>query len=206
VTEAQPSFGGPAPDPEQGPQGRSRWNVSDWRPARRDIVAAVAAMLTAAVAGAPLGWIWAHTADRVDVQAVLSDNESAFSRQTGVDLWFALLSLIAGLLIGALVWWLSRPADWPVPLGLAVGTTGGALIAGAVGRAINSTIPGLPHEATDLARVLLRFQVRAPGWYVVYPAVALIVLLVGMSLDPDSPEAAPEPLHEPAPQPEVNSD
>lgn len=149
-------------------------------------------MLTAAVAGAPLGWIWAHTADRVDVQAVLSDNESAFSRQTGVDLWFALLSLIAGLLIGAVVWWLSRPADWPVPLGLAIGATGGALLAGAIGRAINSGIPGLPHDATDLAKVLLRFQVRAPGWYVVYPAVALIVMLIGMSLDPEPAEPVDE--------------
>lgn len=149
-------------------------------------------MLTAAVAGAPLGWIWAHTADRVDVQAALSDNESAFSRQTGVDLWFALLSLIAGLLIGAVVWWLSRPADWPVPLGLAIGATGGALLAGAIGRAINSGIPGLPHDATDLAKVLLRFQVRAPGWYVVYPAVALIVMLIGMSLDPEPAEPEDE--------------
>jgi hypothetical protein len=190
VTESLPSFGGPAPDPEQG---RQRRTLSDWRPARRDVVTAVAAMLTAAVAGAPLGWIWAHTARRVDVQAVLADNESAFSRQTGVDLWFALLSVFAGLLIGALVWWLSRPADWPVPVGLAAGATGGALLAGAIGRAINSGIPGLPHGATDLAEVLLRFQVRAPGWYVVYPAVALIVLLIGMSLDPEHPETVEEP-------------
>jgi hypothetical protein len=193
VTESLPSFGGPAPDPEQGPPDRPRRTLSDWRPARRDVVTGLAAMLTAAVAGAPLGWIWAHTARRIDVSAVLSDNESAFSRQTGVDLWFALLSLIAGLLIGALVWWLSRPADWPVPVGLAVGATGGALLAGAIGRAINSGIPGLPHEATDLARVLLRFQLRAPGWYVVYPAVALIVLLIGMSLDPERAEPVEEP-------------
>jgi hypothetical protein len=156
-------------------------------------------MVTAAVVGAPLGWIWAHTAHRVDVQAALSDSESAFDRQTGVDLWFALLSLIAGLLVGAVVWWLSRPADWPVPLGLAVGATGGSLIAGAVGRAINSGIPGLPHDATDLAKLLLRFQVRAPGWYVVYPAVALIVLLIAMSFDPDQPEPAPEPVGDPSP-------
>jgi hypothetical protein len=192
VTESLPSFGGPAPDPDEGPSDK-RLSLSDWRPARRDVVTAIAAMLTAAVAGAPLGWIWAHTAHRVDVQAVLSDNESAFSRQAGVDLWFALLSLIAGLIIGALVWWLSRPADWPVPVGLAVGATGGALIAGAIGRAINSGIPGLPHEATDLAKVLLRFQVRAPGWYVVYPAVALIVMLIAMSLDPERPQPAEEP-------------
>lgn len=193
MTEPPPSFGGPAPDPERGPgiqRRRSTW--ADWRPARRDVVSALAAMLTAAVAGAPLGWIWAHTASRVDVHAVLSDDESAFTRQTGVDLWFALLSLIAGLLIGAVVWWLSRPADWPVPLGLAVGATGGALLAGAIGRAINSGIPGLPHEASELAKVLLRFQVRAPGWFVVYPAVALIALLIGMSLEPDHPEPADE--------------
>jgi hypothetical protein len=197
VTDSSPSFGGPAPDPdlEERPDLARRRRLSDWRPARRDIVSALAAMLSAAVVGAPLGWIWAHTAHRVDIQAALNDNESAFGRQTGVDLWFALLSLIAGLLVGLLVWWLSRPADWPVPLGLAIGGTGGALIAGAVGRAINSGIPGLPPDATDLARVLLRFQVRAPGWYVVYPAVALIVMLVGMSLDPEQPE----PLLEPEP-------
>jgi hypothetical protein len=170
-------------------------------------MAALAAMVTAAVAGVPLGWIWAHTAHRVDVQSALSDNESAFSRQTGVDLWFALLSLIAGLLVGALVWWLSRPADWPVPLGLAIGCTGGALIAGAVGRAVNSGIPGLPSDATDLARDLLRFQVRAPGWYVVYPAVALIVMLIAMSIDPEQPEpASSEAAGEPPAQPAAESD
>lgn len=202
MTDSSPSFGGPAParDPEAQPELGRRWVLSDWRPARRDIVTAVAALLTAAVAGAPLGWIWAHTAHRVDVQAALAGSESAFERQTGVDLWFALLSVIAGLLIGLLVWWLSRPADWPVPLGLAIGGTGGALIAGAIGRAINSG--GLPHDATELARILLRFQVRAPGWYVVYPAVALIVMLVGMSLDPEQPE----PAREPEQRPEANSD
>lgn len=221
MTDSSPAYGGPAPDsehPEEWSQDRPRWNVSDWRPARRDVISALAAMVTAAVVGAPLGWIWAHTAHRVDVQSALSDNEGAFSRQTGVDLWFALLSLIAGLLVGALVWWLSRPADWPVPLGLAIGCTGGALIAGAVGRAVNSGIPGLPPDATDLARDLLRFQLRAPGWYVVYPAVALIVMLVAMSLDPEHPEPtsaptsaptaerADAPAQEPAEQPEANSD
>jgi F0F1-type ATP synthase assembly protein I len=209
VTDSSPAYGGPAPDPEYPQEQahvRRRWNVSDWRPARRDVLAALAAMVTAAVVGVPLGWIWAHTAHRVDVQSALSDNESAFSRQTGVDLWFALLSLIAGLLVGALVWWLSRPADWPVPLGLAVGCTGGALIAGAVGRAINSGIPGLPHDATDLARDLLRFQLRAPGWYVVYPAVALIVMLIAMSIDPEQPQPAPEVAGEPPAQPVAESD
>ena len=143
----------------------------------------LAAAVTAAVLGAPLGYVWAHTARRIDVAAALSDNEAAFSRQVGVDLWFAFLSLIAGILVGLLVWWLSRPADWPVPLGLAAGATGGSLLAGAVGRAVNDSIPGLPSDATDLAHVLLRFELRAPGWYVIYPAVALIVMLIAMSFD-----------------------
>ena len=203
MTDSLPSFGGPAPESEVRSRTGQRWNLADWRPGRRDVVAGLAAMVTAAVVGAPLGWIWAHTARRVDVQAALSDSESAFTRQTSIDLWFALLSLIAGLLIGLLVWWLSRPADWPVPLGLAVGATGGALIAGAVGRAVNSGIPGLPHDATDLAKVLLRFHVRAPGWYVVYPAVALIVLLIAMSFDPDQPTPAPEPVGNPTGDPSV---
>jgi hypothetical protein len=157
-------------------------------------MAALAALLTAAVVGAPLGWIWARTAHRVDVSAVLQGNESAFSRQVGVDLWFALLSLLAGVAVGLAVWWLSRPADWPVPVGLAAGATAGSLLAGAVGRAVNHGIPGLPSDATDLARVLLRFQVRAPGWYVVYPAVALVAFLVAASLatDADAPGPVPE--------------
>lgn len=206
MADPSPSFGAPASGSAQPPRDGQRWTLSNWRPARRDVVAALAAMLTAAVAGAPLGWIWARTAHRVDVQAALSDNESAFGRQTSVDLWFALLSLIAGVLIGVLVWWLSRPADWPVPLGLAVGGTGGALLAGAIGRAVNSGIPGLPHGATELAKVLLRFQVRAPGWYVVYPAAALIVLLIGMSLEPDRPEPVAQPAGEQARQSEASSD
>jgi hypothetical protein len=134
-----------------------------------------------AVAGAPLGALWAVVAPRPDPAAVVAGTDSALTAQMGADVAFLLITGVAGAVAGVLVWRFVREASWLVPLALAVGGGAGALVAAAVGAAVNSAAPGLAglaeQSGATLSRLedLLAFGVRAKSALLALPLAALVV-------------------------------
>ncbi|WP_250285551.1 hypothetical protein [Frankia sp. CiP1_Cm_nod2] len=142
-----------------------------------------AGLLCAAVMaalGLPVGLLWALTAPRLNVRAVLAGSEIVFDAQAGVDVYFAMICAAAGLAGGLLGFWRGRDSGWPAPVGLALGGIGGSLLAGWIGHALRSAraVSQLPEGANSLVVQLVEFRLRSPGFLLVLPTVSLLVLSV----------------------------
>jgi hypothetical protein len=135
-----------------------------------------------AIAGFPLGLLWAAAAPHLDVTGALHGNESAFAVQSDIDARFALICAVAGLVGGLVAFWRARDAGFAVPLGLAAGGLGGALIAGWIGHLRRSPglLHSLPTNASPVLVDLIDLRVRAHGLYLVMPVVALGVFAIGL--------------------------
>ncbi|WP_322768676.1 hypothetical protein, partial [Frankia sp. Cr1] len=151
-----------------------------WAVGRSEIVAGVVGAVAMAAAGLPLGLLWAAAAPRLDVRAALAGSELAFDAQAGVDVYFAMICGIGGLVAGALAFWRGRSGGWPLPVGLALGGLTGSLLASWIGHELRSSrvTSQLPDGARDLAVQLVDFRLRSSGFLVVLPAVSLFVLAV----------------------------
>ncbi|SNQ47571.1 conserved membrane hypothetical protein [Frankia canadensis] len=149
---------------------------------RRSLLAGLICAAAMAVAGFPLGLLWAAVAPHIDLANALAGNESAFAVQSDVDARFGLICVVAGVIGGAAAFWRVRDAGWPVPLGLAAGGFGGALIAGWIGhlRRSSAALHGLPKDASPVLVDLVDVRVRAHGLYLVMPVAALVVLAVAL--------------------------
>ena len=143
---------------------------------------------------------------------MLASADSALTAQIGADVGFMVITAVAGAVAGVLVWRFVREPSWLAPVALALGGGAGALVAGAVGAAVNSTVPGLAALAeqagADLPRLeeLLDFGVRAKSVYFAFPLAALVVFLVLSYVAGDRPSrrapatlAAAQQDHEAAP-------
>ncbi|WP_462187652.1 hypothetical protein [Frankia sp. CcWB2] len=164
---------------EPAPPGRSPGRAFGARPAAVAGLICAAAM---ALAGFPLGLLWAATAPHLDLAAALGGHESAFTVQSDIDVRFAQICAVAGVIGGAVACWRVRDAGWPVPVGLAAGGIGGSLIAGWIGHLRRSPqlLHALPKDASPLLTDLVDMKVRAGGLYFVMPVTALVMLLVGL--------------------------
>jgi hypothetical protein len=142
-----------------------------------DGLACAAAM---AAVGPLLGLLWAATAPKLDVAAVLGGSSAELDVQSGVDAYFGLIAAVAGVVGGVLAFWRGADAGWPVPAGLAVGGLAGAALAGQVGHMVRSPqlLEALPSVASsnDVVVGLVDMRVRSGGLYLVYPVTALAVL------------------------------
>ncbi|MCL9757940.1 hypothetical protein [Frankia sp. AiPa1] len=136
------------------------------------------------MAGFPLGLLWAAAAPHLNMAGVLAGNESAFAVQSDIDARFGLICAVAGVIGGGVALWRARDAGWPVPLGLAAGGLGGALITGWIGHLRRSAgaLHGLPANASSVLVDLVDVRVRAHGLYLVMPVAALAVFALGLWL------------------------
>lgn len=90
-----------------------------------------------ALAGAPLALLWRAFAPVAVVLKTASGPQPAAPESSQVfatDGWFAVVSLVTGLVLGAVAWIVLRHRGPAVPFGLAAGGTVAALVASAVGR------------------------------------------------------------------------
>jgi hypothetical protein len=169
---------------------RSRW--------RDDLPAAAAVTVGSVLLGAPFGLLWSALAPRVRVGfsaegPVAPDLEST-KAFIGADGSYLLVMVAAGLVCGALAWWLARRSGpWTVA-GLAVGGFLAALVAARVGVlpgahdalvALRHGKAGHPSIDLYLGRLHgdqphLRATWAAVGW----PVGALLAFLVGSLLRP----------------------
>ncbi len=165
------------------------------RPTSRDALTALVVAVSLVVAGVPLGLLWAATSPKLDVKAALGGSEAAFDAQAGIDVHFALLALIFGVVAGALVGWRCRKASWLLPLALAVGGVGGSLLAAQIGhlRESSRVLDQLPENLRGSVSNIVDFVLRSHGYHVVYPVAALITyLLIIVATTRSTPPALPE--------------
>ncbi len=142
--------------------------------------AAVAVLAGSAVLGLPAGLIWAATAPRIDVPAALDGAESAFQAQAGADVAYGVVALAAGVLCGALAWWLAYRRGPLVPVGLAAGGAGGGLVVAALGHHRNSArvLAQVPAGLSQRAHDVVDFGLRTHQAIALWPAAALLTYIV----------------------------
>ncbi len=131
-----------------------------------------------AAVGPLLGLLWAASAPRLDIGSVLAGSSAELDVQSGIDVYFGLVTAVAGVVGGFVAFWRAADAGWPAPVGLATGGFTGALLAGWVGHRVRSPglLDALPADANTLVVDLVDMRVRAGGLYLVYPITALVVL------------------------------
>ncbi|MCM3924831.1 hypothetical protein ND748_24600 [Frankia sp. AiPs1] len=191
---------GTEPSPTSPLPARSRRPLSlDVRPG---LIAGLICAAAMAIAGFPLGLLWAVAAPHLDVTGALHGNESAFAVQSDIDARFALICAVAGLVGGLVAFWRARDAGFAVPLGLAAGGVGGALVAGWIGHLRRSPdlLHSLPPNASPVLADLVDLRVRAHGLYLVMPVVALGVFAIGLWAT-SRPRRGPRGERPPAPGP-----
>ncbi|WP_131746472.1 hypothetical protein [Frankia sp. Cppng1_Ct_nod] len=149
-----------------------------WPVTRAEILAGVVCAVAMAASGLLLGLLWAAAAPRLDVRAVLAGSEIAFDAQAGIDVYFAMICAVGGVVGGAFAFWRGRDAGWPVPAGLTVGGIGGSGLASWIGHLLRSSrvVSQLPDGASHLVIQLVDFRLRSPGFCLVLPAFSLFVL------------------------------
>lgn len=149
-------------------------------PASRDVLTALVVAVSLVIAGVPLGFLWAATSPRLDVKAALAGSEAAFDAQAGIDVHFALLALIFGVVAGAVVGWRCRRSSWPVPLALAIGGLGGSLVAAQIGhlRESSRVLDQLPENIRGSVSNIVDFVLRSHGYHAVFPVAALLTYLI----------------------------
>ncbi|MCW2546402.1 MAG: hypothetical protein JWN96_862 [Mycobacterium sp.] len=193
-----PEFGTPP-----GPSVRSRlhWNA----PTSRDVLSSIVVAITLIIAGVPLGLLWGWTTPKLNVNEALGGktgilSEATFNTQAGIDVHFAFLALIFGVVAGAIVGWRGRSASWPLPIGLAVGGAAGSLVAAQIGHLMesNEVLKQIPASirGTQLSR-LMDFTLRSHGFHAVFPVAALLtfllIVLISTRNEPPQLPAEPEP-------------
>ncbi|KJE24841.1 hypothetical protein FF36_00848 [Frankia torreyi] len=205
MTESSAEFRGvPTDSPGAEPSETSPLPARSRRPlpfgVRPDLIAGLICAAAMAVAGFPLGLLWAAVAPHLDVPGALHGNESAFAVQSDIDARFALICGVAGLVGGLVAFWRARDAGFLVPLGLAVGGLGGALIVGWIGHLRRSPdlLHSLPSNASPILVDLVDLRVRAHGLYLVMPVVALGVFAIGLWAT-SRPRRSPRGARPPAP-------
>ncbi len=215
------------PDPWQAPDPAARRAefLPPWEPTRRGgfdrdrITSWVLDVGTVAtpllLLGAPAGLLWAQLSPRIDVDKGAGGPSfpSAETKEAlSVDLAFLLLTVLAGLACGVLVWqWRRRDAS-SVPVGLALGTLLSSMVARAVGERVvlDDAVARICQTRISLGCTYYSGHVhlRATGLLVAWPMAALVAyLLLTAILDrenaPQAPVdwgyyAAPEPYRPPA--------
>jgi hypothetical protein len=199
-----PEFGTPHFGTPPGPSvrgSRLRWNA----PTPRDVLSSIVVAITLLIAGVPLGLLWGWTTPKLNVSEALGGttgilSEAAFNAQAGIDIHFAFLALIFGLVAGAIVGWRGRSASWPLPIAVAVGGAAGSLVAAQIGHLMESSevLNQLPQSVrgTQLAS-LMDFTLRSHGFHAVFPVVALLtyllIVLIATRNEPAKLPAEPEP-------------
>ena len=186
------------------PASPTRSRVSWSAPNPRDVLSSVIIAVTLIIAGIPLGLIWGWTTPKLNVNEALGGksgiiSEAAFNAQSGIDLHFALIALIFGVVAGAVVGWRGRNASWPLPIALAIGGAGGSLVAAQTGHLLESheVLSQIPADIRGSLSGIMDFALRSHGFHAVFPVAALLtyLLIVLFTTKPEAPQlpAKPEP-------------
>ncbi|CAM2849086.1 DUF2567 domain-containing protein [Saccharomonospora xinjiangensis] len=135
---------------------------------RADLLPAFSVASLISLAGLPLGWLWARLAPPQRMRVVTRDHQlvpltlESWHRFDGLAI-FLLLGLVAGLLVGVIVW-LLRARRGPVMLvGAVLGSLLGSWLAMRMGSVFAEAAFPLPHSPR-LGDVVERAPVLETGW------------------------------------------
>ncbi len=140
----------------------------------------VASLAAGLVAGVLWRWIAVPRLPlaRVDGDTVVVD-ETEIVKAFNADGWFAVLGLVAGLVLGALAQRRHRDGGAVVPLTLAVAGGAGSLLAWWLGMLIGpGPLATRAEEVPAGARLPLPLDLSAPGVLLLWPIAALVALLL----------------------------
>jgi hypothetical protein len=210
--EGPPGFGAPGfgppglGAPEFGtPPGRSARSRLHWNaPTSRDVLSSIVIAIALIIAGVPLGLLWGWTTPKINVSEALGGksgiiSEATFNAQAGIDIHFALLALIFGVVAGLIVGWRGRNASWPLPIALAVGGVAGSLVAAQIGHLMESdeVLHQIPASVRSQLSGIMDFTLRSHGFHAVFPVAALLtylaIVLITTRSEPPQLPAEPEP-------------
>ncbi len=146
-----------------------------------------------------VGWSWWRLAPRV--QWLASDGQPIrLEEQTGqvfgADATFAVLCLAAGLALGGLGFTLARRAPRGLLSGLAVGGLLGSLAAWQLGEWLDArrgadSLSEQAARAPDLAELTGPLQLAATQALIVWPLVAVVVVLAALWISGERSEPSP---------------
>jgi hypothetical protein len=152
---------------------------------RQDLPLAVVVLAVVAALGVPAGLLWHRLSSQptvVDVPGGVSVLPSTDTGFFGVTAWFTGVTAAAGLLVGLVVWLVSRRRGPLIPVALVLGALAAALIARAVGErpVVSRALDGVctapqPQDICDVFDGHLR--VDSPSALVVWALTALAVHL-----------------------------
>jgi hypothetical protein len=207
--QVPPPYDSPPTYPFGPPPEAMSWEQP--RPQRRTMrrTVSVVALVTVglAVAGAPLGLLWAWLAPSVPVinagQNGIVINDPSPEEYIAADAWFTLLGFGFGLIAAVLIWLLLRRDRGPaLVLGATFGGLACAVVAWQVGRLVGLNAWKQWQHTSAVGDTFGRPpDLRAHGALLViaFGAVIVTTLLAGWSNDPDLdlPGAKPGYGHEP---------
>jgi hypothetical protein len=163
--------------------------VTEPQPAARRVVAET--VLISVALGPAVGVVWWLVAPEVSVgvrggQSVLIAAEAR--NLFGVDVSFAAVGVVAGLLLGAVMFTRHREHQTAVLAGLVLGGVVGSLVAWQVGSTLG---PGPLGERTDGAAdgvtLTIPLDLEATGVLLFWPITAVVATLVLAALTPPLP-------------------
>jgi hypothetical protein len=168
------------------------------------VLSSIVVALTLIVAGVPLGLLWGWTTPKLNVHEALGGktgiiSEATFNAQAGIDIHFAFLALIFGVVAGAIVGWRGRRASWPLPIALAVGGAAGSLVAAQIGHLMESSevLDQIPQSIRAQLSGVMDFTLRSHGFHALFPFAALLtyllIVLITTRNEPAELPAEPEP-------------
>ncbi|NUP31221.1 MAG: hypothetical protein HOU01_05835 [Streptomycetaceae bacterium] len=183
------------PSPEQHPGGFAvpvrRLDLS-WPAVRGDVVAGVIVLLVCAVVGVAAGAIWHGLAP--DLPRVVVGHQAYSTAKTPTegdiarDGWFAVVGVVAGLLLAGLGFWKGRKYGIGVAVGLGLGGLLGSYVAYKVGAALG---PDHFWQAVDKAHPNAApteqiafdepLRIQAMGVLYLWPMASMIVWAILMA-------------------------
>ena len=172
----------PDPRPRAGgtPFGARPGPSTPRTPLWHDVLAGLLTVAVTVLVGAPVGLLWAALAPRVRVEVsgqqvqVLDTHSDGF---IAVDAWFFAAVVVAGLVGGAVAWWLGAAHGPAVVLGLVIGGLAAAWIAARVGGEVDRVTARQLVEAGIEGRREIAVQLRATSALLGWPLASLLVFL-----------------------------
>jgi hypothetical protein len=173
-----------SPDPRPAgagtPFGSAPTSRAPGTPLWHDLRAGLLTVAVTVLVGAPVGLLWAALAPRVVVEVDGEDVQVLETWSDGfiaVDAWFFAAVVVAGLVGGALAWWLGAAHGPAVVLGLVVGGLAAAWIASRVGGEVDRVTVRQLVESGVQGRRELAVSLRSTSALLGWPIASLLSFL-----------------------------
>ncbi|MBV9096643.1 MAG: hypothetical protein JO079_01175 [Frankiaceae bacterium] len=153
-----------------------------------ELVVAVVGTLFVTISGAVAGLLWDSVAPKLSFQALAANADQTFRPHIGADVWFLLVTVLAGVVTATLLCVAVRRPGPGAAVALGVGGLLGALVADRVGfiaerHAAVAGLRSIGFPPTGGLVTQVDFRVHALGVIVGWPLAALAVLGIFIAIE-----------------------